>query len=223
MSIVDPAKSLSPSVSPEGASSLARPVPKAPINLRYRTNDQGLIEGIDVATMQLVSIQASTNDLLNDRFEDLIPFEVDGRIVYLERGVGPGVLGRLKRSKFSPLVGDLVAEKIVKGKTLTKACEELNLDYGTVTGWIRDEKSFGDQIRQAKLDRGDTFFDKSVDTAENSIDTKLKVDVYKWAAEKSNPAQFGNQTKLTGDKGQPLTFVIETGIRREVQEEKDGD
>lgn len=43
---------------------------------------------------------------------------------------------------------------------------------------------------------------------------KLQVDTFKWMAEKMDPETYGNRTKISGDADQPLTIIVDTGIRR---------
>ena len=43
---------------------------------------------------------------------------------------------------------------------------------------------------------------------------KMKADAYRWMAEKLDPETFGNRTKISGDADQPLTIIVDTGIRR---------
>ena len=48
---------------------------------------------------------------------------------------------------------------------------------------------------------------------------KLRADMVKWVASKYHPEMFGDRTKVVGDAAQPVSFVIETGIRRGRDEE----
>ena len=48
---------------------------------------------------------------------------------------------------------------------------------------------------------------------------KLRTDLYKWGAEKANPNEYGVQTKITGDNNAPLQIVVDTGIKREEDNE----
>jgi hypothetical protein len=179
-----------------------------------RTNSEGLIEIVCLHTGRVLCVQSSLKDLLNTRMEDLVRFETPEGPVYLERGIGPAYLRRMNQKRFSAIHADLICEKITQGRTLLKACEDLNLDYATICRWKREHPAFANSLEDAKRDRAEAFHDEAIDTSIGSFDPKLKVETLKWAAEKGNAEKFGNKTKIVGDPNAPLSFIIDTGIRR---------
>lgn len=187
-----------------------------PSRILHRRNDSGLIEAVDVLTGKLISIQASYRDLLTDR-RNLIEIDTEQGKVWVEEGIGLIPILKRKRILFCQIHADLLCQAIVdQGLSFERACAEVNLTPGVVNNWKRERPEFAAALRMAKQERGEILRDRAVDTALDSIDTKLKVETLKWAAEKDAPEDYGQRTKITGDKNNPIGFIIDTGIRREL-------
>jgi hypothetical protein len=202
--------------------------PRTPVQARKpqvpatyaRVNSQGLVELIDLVSGRTVAVQKSYRDILENKWDDLVEITTPDGPVWIERGLPIDKI-RLKRDfPFSKVMTDLICEKIVTGTPLLRACEELGLRYSTVCKWRRENADFKEALKMARKDRAEAFHDQALErsavaTEENSKADKLRIDTLKWAAEKGDPEEFGNQTKVVGDKNQPVVFTISTGINRE--------
>jgi len=193
-----------------------------------RLNEDGLIEVIDEMTGNVISVQSSHQDLLKTKRERLIEHTLpDGTKVYLEKGLS---LDRIhpKSYAFSQIVADIICQKIIEGDSMTKICEDPNFpSVSIVAKWKKMNDDFATQVRASYQSRADHYHDKVLSEAEKTKTKddapaqKVKIDAYKWAAEKGNPEQYGNRTKLIGDPNAPLQLIINTGIDRGPDDLKD--
>jgi len=110
---------------------------------------------------------------------------------------------------------------VVEGHTIKDICEMEDMpQYAILCNWRRRFPIFDKGIRQARVDRAEHFHDMAIREAKNAQNKdqapaqKLKIETYKWAAGVADPDGFGNKTKVTGDAANPISFVIDTGIRR---------
>lgn len=95
------------------------------------------------------------------------------------------------------------------------ACEELGVPYSIVKKWERESPEFKESLALARKDGAEYSHGKILELARTRGDAKTEIEALKWSAEKNDPERFGNKTKLVGDTSAPITFVIDTGIRRE--------
>lgn len=179
-----------------------------------RLNDRGLIELLDARDGRLLGVQYSHEDLLKSKWDRLIKIDTPQGPVWLEKGLNYDIIGHMKVVPYSALLGDLLCQAIANGATMTVAAQKLNLEYATVARWRRENETFAEQLKQARIDRAESFHDEAIEVARKSRDSKVQIETAKWAAEKNDPDKFGNKTKLVGDASQPITFIIDTGIRR---------
>jgi hypothetical protein len=199
----------------------------APEHLFSQLNDDGLIEIIDELTGQVVAIQSSTDDLLKGKRERLIEYTLeDGTKVLIEKGLS---LDRLTHRSYaySKILADIICQEITEGKSLTKLCKEDKYpSYATVCRWRRENDEFNRSLNQAYAHRADYYHDKVLEEAQETITKddapaqKVKVDAYKWSAEKGNPERYGNRMKVTGDAA-PIHLIVDTGIDRSPEALKD--
>lgn len=127
----------------------------------------------------------------------------------------------LSRYKFNSELATLVCQKVREGGTFKKVCADLNIDLAVLHYWQRAYPHFANEIRLARLDRADYYHDKVLEEAENVqtkddvIVAKFKVDQYKWAAEKGNPDAYGAKTQVSGSiENKVSMIVLNTGIKR---------
>ena len=88
--------------------------------------------------------------------------------------------------------------------------------------WRREHPDFDKRVKEARVDRGDILYEKVVDIGMNDETIykdevpgeKMKLGALKWAASKANPDEYGDRTKVVGDKDAPVMIVLDTGIRR---------
>jgi hypothetical protein len=63
--------------------------------------------------------------------------------------------------------------------------------------WLSKHPDFKEAMEQARVDRAEVFHDKALEVAEGVVDkedvpaARLKIDTYKWAAEKGDKTRYG--------------------------------
>ena len=130
------------------------------------------------------------------------------------------MLEKTKRMHYSRELADIICERLASGEMISKICKSDGMpNYTTVKKWYRQHEEFQEMYDQAMEDRGDTYFDKVMETVEEAgqgeiPQAKLKSDAYKWAAQISNPKQYQKQTKVDHSIGIANLNVI-TGIVRD--------
>lgn len=123
---------------------------------------------------------------------------------------------------------DIICQKIIEGTGITKLCEKPEFpSRGVIDRWCKAHPDFKDDLERARQLAGDYHYDKVIEKADEAMEEddprkmanyRIHLDGHKWAAEKSDPSRYGNQTKIVGDKDQPLTFIIDTGIHKEKED-----
>lgn len=182
---------------------------------KYRLNEQGLYECYDLLTGRVLLVQSSPRDVLENKFDRLVRIETPEGPVFLEKGLSYDHTRHSKTLAYSEILSDLIVQEMVNGATLVGACKSLKIEYATVCEWRRTSKAFVEKLAAAKKDRAEYFHDEAIDISRASGDAKLNVETAKWAAEKGNQEEYGTRTKIVGDPNAPLTFIVDTGIRRE--------
>lgn len=114
-------------------------------------------------------------------------------------------------------IASVICDYIREGLPFTKISEKPNMPpYNVIMRWRHIHPDFAEAIKRAKLDRAELYHDKalsfaeSVQTEEEVKVAKLKIDTYKWAAEKNAPEEYGKSSKNESVGG--VTFVINTGV-----------
>lgn len=191
-----------------------------------RNEDTGLLELIDGESGEVVAVEKrpDPNQVVFQKKKFLKHTDKNGKEYYLESGLSPADVGRGVR-RWQPTEGMKSAIVQLYGgdgaPSLTKICKMDGFPpYHDVCRWRREDEDFDKALKQARVDRAEVFADKAVETAESLEDAnrdevsvgKLKVDTYKWAAEKHDPEKFGNKTKVVGDANAPLSLNIITGV-----------
>lgn len=188
-----------------------------------RLNKDGLVEIVDEKTGQILAIQEDMLEVGKDGFYEA---ELqDGTKVLIQKGVSLDKVTGYKSIPFSNVMADVICQKVVEGHSLTQICGKDGIPpYPTVIRWQQQHPEFKEALQYARQDRSETFHDKAINQAEKSIDSgadKLRVDTYKWAASVGNPETYGSKTKVIGDKNAPLQLIVDTGIRRPEDYNKD--
>tara|TARA_R100000781_G_scaffold42115_1_gene29011 strand:- start:4569 stop:5174 length:606 start_codon:yes stop_codon:yes gene_type:complete len=157
------------------------------------------------------------------------------KVVDIDTGDTVGESGKwvkpLIHPKYNIGISEQICHLVRNGKTYAEVVEEIGLNsVQTIYYWRNHYPDFAEDLRLARRDRGDYYHDKVMSVANNESISKeevpalkLKADLYKWGAEKANPQEYGNQTKITGDANAPLQIVVDTGIKREEDESIDGE
>lgn len=132
----------------------------------------------------------------------------------------PGSEIDLLTYKFNYETAVLICQKIREGATMKVIGDDPSLPSLTVVHyWRRNNASFDEEIKLARKDRAEYYHDKVLDIADEVVDkddvpvARFKADSYKWAAEKGDPASYGNKIEHTGSNVAP-TIVVMTGIAR---------
>lgn len=123
---------------------------------------------------------------------------------------------------FSPLVIDIMCQKITEGMGLTEICGFDGMPtYVTFCRWRREHPWIDEHIDKARKDRAEGFRDKIKLTAESAVSTKdpinaaaMKIDAYKYLAGVDNPAVYSPKAKLEATVNMPTQINIVTGIDR---------
>lgn len=131
----------------------------------------------------------------------------------------------LSKYKFDLHTAMLVCQHIREGATLKQIDNDPDLPSLTVIHyWRRTNASFDEEIKLARKDRAEYYHDRVLDLADETLDkdevavNKFKADQYKWAAEKGDPASYGNKIEHTGSNVAP-SIVVVTGISRSKEAE----
>lgn len=133
-------------------------------------------------------------------------------------------------SEFTQGIADTICELIADGKSLRSICLAVEMPCkSTVFKWLAANATFADQYARAREAQADTYFEDSVDIADDgtrdySADpqggmivnhdhiqrAKLRVDTRKWAAGKLKPKKYGDRVDLThaSPDGSPLVFQV---------------
>lgn len=153
------------------------------------------------------------------------------KVTDIETGDVVGETGKWVRPlihpKYTVPLSEQICHLVRTGKTYGEIVAEMGLNsVRTIYYWRNHYPDFAEDLRIAKRDRGDYYHDKVMSVAGNENISKeevpalkLKADLYKWGAEKANPQEYGAQTKITGDVNAPLQIMVDTGIKREEDEE----
>lgn len=188
-----------------------------------RINDDGIIEIVDEITGEVVAYQRTLKDIYQMKEETFVPIEYEGREVWVERGVNldslPATGSIRPEFKYSTVIVDIICSRIAEGESLTKICKDPALPtFATISRWRRANDEFDQAIRHAYEDRAHYYHDKAIETAESTADkeeaaiNRLKIDTYKWTAERSNRKQFATKDdKKEVQQAATVTYIL-TGV-----------
>ena len=126
------------------------------------------------------------------------------------------------RWHYNQVHGDMICELISRGKRMSQVCDMAGMPSASIINrWAVQNEDFDDALKAAKRTRAEYFGDLiAKDVEENPIDRdlvpgeKLKFDKLKYLASVDDPDKYGNRTKISGDKDQPLQVIFDTGIVR---------
>jgi hypothetical protein len=142
----------------------------------------------------------------------------NGRTVYVQQGINTNVPTR--EITYSPLIIDLLCQKIAEGGSLTELCRQREYpSYSTLRRWARQHTWIDEALQQARRDRAEYFRDKAVHTAEGAEGrdpisvANLQVDTYKWAAGVDD-GKYSPKAKIEASINLPTQIIVKTGIDR---------
>lgn len=188
-------------------------------NLMTMLNDEtGLIEVIDIVTGRVLAVQRTPEDLFETK-KNLVQIFIDGKEVWYEEGINPDTL-RPNKLQFSWTLADVICQLIQEGKTFKDICSRPGFpSYSLLCRWRREFPEFAQNLKQARVDRAEYMVAEALEIVEcsgSSSDelnhSKARSEMRKWLASKDSPTHYGNKVEVSGDN--PVTFILETGIRR---------
>tara|TARA_R110002072_G_scaffold104670_1_gene229263 strand:+ start:215 stop:814 length:600 start_codon:yes stop_codon:yes gene_type:complete len=132
----------------------------------------------------------------------------------------PELTGLLTR--YDPDIGKAVCLLVREGFTLKEVVQRLPIKSVTnIYSWRSNHEDFREAFEAAKKDAADTFADRILEVAscdsiskEDVPGERLKVESYKWLAEKANPQKYSPKSVISADEDHPLQILIDTGISR---------
>lgn len=132
----------------------------------------------------------------------------------------PELTGLLTR--YDPDIGKAVCLLVREGFTLKEVVQRLPIKSVTnIYSWRSNHGDFREAFEAAKKDAADTFADRILEVAscdsiskEDVPGERLKVESYKWLAEKANPQKYSPKSVISADEDHPLQILIDTGISR---------
>ena len=124
--------------------------------------------------------------------------------------------------------GDAICEAVRTGMTMKQINDDPRLPpVGIIYKWRDLHPDFKERLIAAKKDRGEYYRDRVIETAEDIEDkegatiARVKMEAYKWAAEKDDPARYGANIKVdTKHSGQVGFFALRTGVPRSEEEKE---
>jgi len=181
----------------------------------------GTIDIVDIKTGDIVS----DNGVIDDVGEIVPIQDEDGKLIHIQKGLRLEDVfkrGPKFKYKYSPYLADIICQRIAEGAAITRLCKEEGIpSYCVLSMWRTEHPEFEEKLERARRDRAEFYADKAVHEATKEGITKdevpaqrLKHEGYKWGAGVDNPERYQNRTKLVGDPNAPVSFIIETGVRR---------
>jgi hypothetical protein len=153
-----------------------------------------------------------------------------------------------KNGKYLLVRGDMIADDLPDTYELVKHSRELCLDIAehvaagwtferiakiegfpvekTMFLWMLKDPEFRDMINEARKVRAESYHDKLFELSEKvkentSRSARVKADILKHLMSVNDRDRFGAQTKVVGDPNAPVSFIVDTGIRRSVEQIED--
>ncbi len=119
----------------------------------------------------------------------------------------------------NPELQEALIESVTEGSTVTKAAKDLGMPISVVLWFSRCNEDFHDALIEARKFRAEVYHDRLALIADEVDETtskssKVKADVFKHLMEVGDRDRFGTQKKIIGDPNAPVSFIVDTGIRR---------
>lgn len=128
-----------------------------------------------------------------------------------------GTVSSVTVGAFNKEIAIKVCHLVREGHTISQIANMPNMPTAaTIYQWARAVEEFQIQLDYAKEDRAHVYFDKIIDQAESVTEASevkvaaLKIDTYKYLAEKTNKQSYGRE-KDVGGVGN-VSIIISTGI-----------
>jgi len=190
----------------------------------FRIGKSGLVEEIDALTGIVVAIQEDMTPLPRTSFVEHV---VDGKTYLVQNTIDLAKsLGIKKQIPYSPVLGDLIVQKIVNGVAMSDLSKVPGFpDLHTLSIWRSKNSDFDLAIREARRVRAELMRDNALQVAESAdgelseivAGKRLLVDTLKWAAEKDDPEIYSARQRVDATVT-AMTMIVDTGIRRQDDE-----
>lgn len=122
---------------------------------------------------------------------------------------------------YSEELAKAICDKVAEGKSLRKACRELDAVAPTFLLWCSERPLLAEQYARARGTGADIGFEELADLQEEEpvkdatgkIDSgwvawkRLQIDTKKWELSKKAPKKYGEKLELSGDPKSPLQTV----------------
>lgn len=150
--------------------------------------------------------------------------DASGKKHYVMKGTNPDLwVNPSTRVKYpySKVTRELILERVSAGDSVREIGKTEGFPpAATIFQWMRNYSEFRAQMKAAREIRGFAAEDEALEIARDAKEhnvqsSRLKVDTLKWVAEVNNPEIYGKKTKVIGDPNAPVSFLIDTGIRRD--------
>jgi len=189
-----------------------------------RKNSNNLIELVDIKTGEVVKIQSTYQDVPDTNCTEV---DTGKGLVLVEKGLSLNNVPRNRFVPYSPILIDIICQRIAEGETLTQICKDDDMPgYSTLSRWRREHSEVGELIGHARIDRAEGRYTRALQEADSADEdnvqaNKLRFTAYQWAASVDNPEMYSPRTKVSGDKNAPVVIEIDTGIRNASDYHKD--
>lgn len=122
------------------------------------------------------------------------------------------------KTPFNETMADIIVNRIIEGETITAICRDpLMPTFSTIARWRRNNEEFNELLKFAYEERAHYHHDRALELAEETATkdevsvNKLKIETYKWTAERANQKHFA--TKQVSESGTTITNqIIVTGV-----------
>lgn len=175
-------------------------------NTYYMTNENGEVLEIDAATGAIVNSSPSLAE------------------VYEKGEINAEMRKGGLQLAYSQAVADIICQKVAEGVPLSRLTKFKGFpSYAVLSRWRAENKTFDAAIMKAKKFAAERYHDEVVESLEKEgilskeevPGAKHKFEKLKWLSAVNDPDNYGNRTKVSGDKDNPLQIIIDTGIRRD--------
>jgi hypothetical protein len=183
----------------------------------------GAIRIYNIMTGECVAVLAKGAEVERMPVEFVEVTREDGTKVLAQKNVALDEKAlAIRGGKLTPLLRDVICSRIAGGEALKKISEEPDMpSFATFTKWYREDEDFRKAIDNARQARSELYAEQALEEAREATPTmpgvakaKLIVDTLWKSAEHDNPKRFGPKNKGDVHFNAPVSFVIDTGIRR---------
>lgn len=172
--------------------------------------------------MTIENAEKLTYSRYNDKGELETVDTFSGEVIHVKSDMEL-TTSEIKRYIYSETVAMIITDQMRKDGLTLMAVSKLPgfPSYAVLCRWRNENEKFASMIREARRDRAESHIEKISDILKLEMskdeipEAKLKIETYKWLAEKDDPENYGTKTKILGDASAPILIRVSTGIDRE--------